>query len=347
MSDLRHSAEQAAIAHERRAVDRLRRLADVDPNTSLPDLAAALHRLGSRVRWTDPYEAVDLYKEATDILRGLADAETEKNLLSLSRSLAALGDAMLWIARCSDAVEALNEAAEICRRLAGDRPDQYIDELDSRIHTLHIALRAGRRFDEAVGVAREAVARQRQSGSQPGLAHSLRRLCSALCAAGDFEQALEAARESVAILQAIAEDNSSLDDVGGSLHELGYVLALMGRLETFQAIGELVAVRLKLLERAKLKEQLTSLAAESFFIAEFPAHLVIRNVIRLAQRVADSSAWVVFPQGTRERIQPLLEWRPRDSWWGMCEARPPGWDPRRPVRGPSLRFWRWLGVLEI
>src|SRR3954467_38890 len=96
-----------------------RRLAQIDPDAFLHDLAMSLNNLGSYFAVLDSQEeALSAAEEAVTIRRRLAQANPDVHLPDLSRSLLRYAMVCAVIdSNLSEALSATNEAIAICEQL--------------------------------------------------------------------------------------------------------------------------------------------------------------------------------------------------------------------------------------
>ncbi|MGV9976164.1 tetratricopeptide repeat protein, partial [Micromonospora wenchangensis] len=110
--------QQQALAPAVEAVRILRRLADTNPDTYLPDLAMSLNNLGNRLSELGRREQALTHTEtATDIYRRLADTNPDTYLPNLAASLNNLGNRLSELGRREQALTHTETATDIYRRL--------------------------------------------------------------------------------------------------------------------------------------------------------------------------------------------------------------------------------------
>ncbi|MEN6337701.1 MAG: tetratricopeptide repeat protein [Phycisphaerales bacterium] len=147
-------------------------------------------------------------------------------LLELATDSASLG-------RREEASKAAQEALDIYRRLAKDRPDAFLPELAWSLNNLGDMLRDLGRREEALKAEQEALdirrrlAKDRPDAFLPDLAMSLNNLGNMLSDLGRREEALKAAQEGLDIYRRLANDrpDAFLPDLATSLRTLGRCLA--------------------------------------------------------------------------------------------------------------------------
>lgn len=178
-----------------------------------PDLAAALHRLGSALRQSGRHdEAADALSEALALRRQIAARRTNPETESLlAATLDALGAARSFQDRLDDALALFRESVSIRRRLAADNPEKYGPAFARTLHNLGEQLRELELHDEAVATHGEAlpILRARAaSGTQDAwadLARALAFRADSLRCAGRAEESLSDFDEAVAELRELAE----------------------------------------------------------------------------------------------------------------------------------------------
>jgi tetratricopeptide (TPR) repeat protein len=177
-----------------------------------------------------------------------ARAERARLLNNLSNRLADLG-------RREDALEAIEQAVDIRRKLADARPDAFLPKLAMSLNNLSVSLAdLGRREDalEAIEQAVDAyrkLADARPDAFLPDLARSLNNLSVHLADLGRREDALVAIEQAVDIRRKLADarPDAFLPDLAMSLNNLSTSLADLGRREdALVAIEQAVDIRRKL-----------------------------------------------------------------------------------------------------
>ena len=206
---------ELALASADEAVSTLRLAAgDLGPEAAAP-LAEAL-------AWITPLLvaagrkalASDLGRSGLDLMRMLPP-ESRAGLGTAHAALAAIvGELQAAAGEESEGLAATEEAAAVYRTLATTEPAAYGPTLAATLQTLARRLAAGKRTDDALAAAREAVDLRRQtSGHAAGdgradvawsraadLAAALTTLANMAAVAGDHETALAASAEALATL---------------------------------------------------------------------------------------------------------------------------------------------------
>jgi tetratricopeptide (TPR) repeat protein len=166
-----------------------------------------------------------------------------------ARVLNRLGFALSEMGRREEALQAAQEAVEIRRQLAAQRPDAFLPDLANSLNNLGVMLSEMGRRAEALQATQEAVEIRRQLAAQrpdaflPYLAMSLHNLGAMLSEMGRRAEALEATQEAVDLYRRLAAQHPDafLPYLAGSLHNLGAMLSEMGRrAEALQATQEAV-----------------------------------------------------------------------------------------------------------
>lgn len=232
-----------AVAPAEQAVALYRQLADADPRTYLPNLAASLHNLGKfltdRGRRDDGLaqivKAVALYRRLVDI--------DPAALPLLAMSLNSAGVALAELGRDQEAVAPTVEAVAIQRRLIDADPSAGLSGLAQSLANLGIRLSHQGHKPDALEATREAVELYRRlvdinpAAHLPGLANSLNGLGTRLSELGRQEEALDPATEAVELYRRLVDTNlaAHLPDLAWSLNTLGNRLSALGRQE--EALG--------------------------------------------------------------------------------------------------------------
>jgi tetratricopeptide (TPR) repeat protein len=193
------------------------------------ELAAEIERLS-------PSKTVSLSEAAmwaTRCLLDNLDADVNNNavLAKRARLLSILGSRLSDLGRWEEALAAVQEAVDIIRRLAKDRPDAYLPDLAMILNNLSSSLGDLGRQEEALAAIQEAVdirrrlAKGRPDVFLPDLAGSLNTLGCRLGDLGRRKEALAVAQEAVDITRRLAKDRpvAFLPDLARSLGMLGSI----------------------------------------------------------------------------------------------------------------------------
>lgn len=193
------------------AVRRYRELAEAEPGTPSPGLAAALDSL-SRSRYGEDRmaEAVALAQECVELNRRLAAADPKAHTRHLASALAYLGH-LCTVTGQESGPAAIEESISLSRVLAAANPQAHLEALAQALHEQSGALAEAGRFEAALAPQQESTAIWRQlAQAEPQtyprlLASSLDALANRLADADCFAEALAAAQESVDLLRPLAE----------------------------------------------------------------------------------------------------------------------------------------------
>jgi tetratricopeptide (TPR) repeat protein len=185
------------------------------------------------------------------------EATDEAGLKELARLANNLGKMLSDLGQREPALAASQEAVDIRRQLAAERPDAFLPVLATSLNNLGNRLSdLGRRepaFDatqEAVDIRRQ-LAVERPDAFLPDFAMSLNNLGKMLSDLGRREPALDATQEAVDIRRQLAAErpDAFLPDLATSLNNLGNMLSDLGRREpALDATQEAVDIRRQLAE---------------------------------------------------------------------------------------------------
>jgi len=209
---------------------------------------------------------------ATDrLLRKIAsETPDEEALIESARLLNNLGLRLSDLGRREDALQATQQAVDIRRTLAQQRPDAFLPDLAMSLNNLGAMLSDLGRREDALQATQEAVdiyrtlAQQRPDAFLPDLAMSLNNLGNRLSELGRREDALQATQEAVDIRRTLAQQrpDAFLPDLAGSLNNLGNSFSELGRREdALQATQEAVEIY------GKLAEQVPAAFGRNFIIS--------------------------------------------------------------------------------
>ena len=254
--------EVAVWASERR----LRELPESSDDEKVrQERAQLLNNLGSDLGDAGRREdALAATQEAVDIRRKLAAERPDAflpglamslNNPNLAASLNNLGKMLSELGRREDALAATEEAADLYRKLAAERPDAFLPDLAMSLNNLGSDLSGAGRRDDALAATQKAadvyrkLAAERPDAFLPYLAGSLNNLGKMLSDLGRPEDALAAAQEAAGIYRQLAAErpDAFLPNLATSLNNLGKMLSDLGRPEdALAATQEAVEIRRKL-----------------------------------------------------------------------------------------------------
>ncbi|AEM88595.1 tetratricopeptide repeat protein [Streptomyces violaceusniger] len=229
-------------------IDALNHITD-NPTTPPAHLQYLAERLPHTSYNLAPY-AAHLTQHLTEHHRTHAHRDPT-HLPDFASSLNDLSNRLGDLGRWEEALKAIEEAVEIRRGLARDRPDAFRPELAMSLNNLAVRLGKLGRWEEALKAIEEAVqvyrglARDRPDAFRPELAMSLNNLAVRLGKLGRQEEALKAIEEAVQVYRGLARDRPDAfrPELAMSLNNLAVRLGKLGRQEeALKAIEEAVQV---------------------------------------------------------------------------------------------------------
>ncbi|MEV6151052.1 tetratricopeptide repeat protein [Nonomuraea sp. NPDC052129] len=221
---------RGALETSREAVKLYRRLAEVQPEAYLSNLANSLNNLGTRLSAVgDIRNALEAYWEAVELYRQLHQANPMAHLPGFTLSLNNLATQLWEVGDKRRAVELIREVVESYRQLAGAEATAHLPNLAMSLNNLGNLSSGIGDIRRAVKSVRESVELYRQlaevepEAHLPSLAMSLSNLGGCLSEVGDIREALEAVQEAVNIRRRLAEaePKAYLADLARSLTSLG------------------------------------------------------------------------------------------------------------------------------
>jgi tetratricopeptide (TPR) repeat protein len=179
-------------------------------------------------------------------IKSLPDVQSEEGRARLAKEQANYGVALSHLGKREAALAATQEAVEIYRTLAAERPDAFLPYLATSLNNLGGTLTHLGKREAALAVTQEAVAiRRTLAAARPeaalaDLALSLSSMGAALTQLGKREAALAATQEAVEIYRALAarRPNVFLPALAGALDNLGISLVEVGNGEAALAATE-------------------------------------------------------------------------------------------------------------
>ncbi|KAF8342543.1 hypothetical protein F5887DRAFT_350425 [Amanita rubescens] len=180
-----------------------------------------------------------------------------QDMVRIAMSLNGLSHHLSRLGRWEEALEIIEEAVSIFRKLAADRPDAFLPDLAHSLNTLSNRLSGLGRREESLQMIEESVsvsihrklAADRPDAFLPDLAHSLNTLSNCLSDLGRWEQVPEIIEEAMSIFRKLAADrpDAFLPDLARSLNTLSNRLSDLGRWEqTLEIIEEAMSIFRKL-----------------------------------------------------------------------------------------------------
>ena len=236
-------------------------------------------------------------------------------------SLNNLGNRLSALGRREDALAAAQEATDLYRRLAAERPDAFRPDLAASLNNLGNMLSDLGRREDALAAAQEAtdlyrrLAAERPDAFRPDLAMSLNNLGNRLSDLGRREDALAAAQEAVDIRRRLAAERPDAfrPDLAGSLNNLGNRLSDLGRREDALAAAQEAVMTLSplFLRLPQAYAQWMSVMARQYLercesSGVEPDAALLDPIAEAFQKLeAASDARPFDHRLTRERIRPL------------------------------------------
>ncbi|WP_164518185.1 tetratricopeptide repeat protein [Pseudoalteromonas rubra] len=247
---------EAALASATEAVEHYSALAEIRPDTFLPDLAMSLNNLANRQSELGQREAaLASATEAVEHYRAQALVRPDAFLPNLAASLNNLANRQSELGQREAALASATEAVELRRKLAQARPDAFFPDLAGSLNNLASFLSELGQREAALASATEAVehyraqAQVRPDAFLPDLAISLNNLASFLSDLGQREAALASATEAVELRRKLAQarPDAFLPNLAASLNNLANRQSELGQREAALASAtEAVELRRKL-----------------------------------------------------------------------------------------------------
>ena len=214
---LDYSAQNDFTAAEnqyRKALEIRRKLAQMNPDDYLPDLAQICNNLAILLGSTNAFkDAEKLYREALKICRNLSEEDPDAYLPVLATNCNNLAVLYCNTGSFKEAEELYREALKIYRDLVEKNPDAYLPSLAASCNNLAALLRDTGSFKEAKELYRETLKIYRDLVEKnpdvylPDLAISCSGLAILLRNTGSFKEAEELHREALRIHRELAEKN--------------------------------------------------------------------------------------------------------------------------------------------
>ena len=196
-----------------------------------------------------PSETVALRDMNLDLTTRLLQLDSEASPAIRARRLNNLAIHLSELGQREEALKAAQEAVELRRQLAQQRPDAFKPYLAASLNNLANKLSELGQPEKALQAAQESVelysqlAQQRPDAFNPDLAMSLNNLANMLSELGQREKALQAAQESVELYSQLAQQRPDAfnPDLAMSLNNLANMLSELGQREkALQAAQESV-----------------------------------------------------------------------------------------------------------
>jgi tetratricopeptide (TPR) repeat protein len=187
--------------------ERLRPLADANPDTNAPRLAGILNNLSIRLSAAGRHpEALIAIEESVATYRPLADASPAAHGPELAKALNTHSNRLAAAGRHPEALTAIEESVATWRPLADADPAAHAPSLAGSLNNHSVRLSNADRHNEALIAIEESVATYRPladaspAAHGPELAKALGNLADCLSKAGREEEMESVRRETVALL---------------------------------------------------------------------------------------------------------------------------------------------------
>ncbi|MFR7800443.1 MAG: tetratricopeptide repeat protein, partial [Faecalibacterium prausnitzii] len=260
---LDYSAQNDFTAAEnqyRKALEIRRKLAQMNPDDYLPDLALICNNLAILLGSTNAFkDAEKLYREALKIYRNLSEEDPDAYLPVLATNCNNLAVLYCNTGSFKEAEELYREALKIYRDLVEKNPDVYLPSLAASCNNLATLLYNTGSFKEAEELSRETLKIYRDLVEKnpdaylPSLAASCNNLATLLRDTGSFKEAKELYRETLKIYRDLVEKNPDvyLPDLAISCSGLAILLRNTGSFkEAKKLYREALKIRRELAEKS-------------------------------------------------------------------------------------------------
>ena len=260
---LDYSAQNDFTAAEnqyRKALEIRRKLAQMNPDDYLPDLALICNNLAILLGSTNAFkDAEKLYREALKIYRNLSEEDPDAYLPVLATNCNNLAVLYCNTGSFKEAEELYREALKSRRELTEENPDTYLPDLAGSCNDLAGLLYDTGSFKEAEELHRESLKIRRELAEKnpdaylPSLAASCNNLAALLRDTGSFKEAKKLYREALKIRRELAEKSPDayLPDLAISCSGLAILLRNTGSFkEAKKLYREALKIRRELAEKS-------------------------------------------------------------------------------------------------
>jgi tetratricopeptide (TPR) repeat protein len=233
-----------------------RKLAEANPDTYMPHVAATLNNLANLFSETQRMsQAEEAYAEALAAYRKLAEANPDAFLADVAMTLTNLGLLYRDTQRISQAEESYADALAIRRNLAQANPNAYLPDVASTLNNFGLLYATTQRMTQAEEAYAEALAIRRSLAQAnpdaylPYVANTLNNLAVLYSDTQRIGQAEDAHDEAIAIRRKLAQANPDayLPDVATTLNNLAILYRATQRMsEAERAYAEALAAYRKL-----------------------------------------------------------------------------------------------------
>ncbi len=260
---------EKARRHYEEVLQTLRELAQQNPETYLPKVAASLNNLGNLLRDTnDLKQAQDYYEEALQIRRELREKNPEAYKPNVATTLNNLGNLLSNTNNLKQAKDYYEEALQIRRELMEKNPEAYkpyvattLNNLGNLLSNTNNPKQAKDYYEEALQIYRELM-KKNPEAYKPYIAKTLNNLGNLLRHTNDLKQAQNYYEEGLQICRELMEKNPEAykPDVATSLNNLGVLLCDTNDLKKAQDYYEEALQILRELAKKNLEAYLPDVA---------------------------------------------------------------------------------------
>ena len=236
-----------ARSHYEVALQALRSLAEHDPETYTPEVAATLNNLGALLSDTNEFEQSQTYfEEALQIRRSLSARNPEAYTPDVAMTLNNLGNLLSDIHKFEQSQTYFEEALQLYRSLASRNPEAYTPDVAMTLNNLGALLsdtnefeQSQTYFEEALQIRRSLSARNPEAYT-PAVAMTLNNLGALLRRTHKFEQSQTYFEEALQICRSLASRNPEVytPAVAMTLNNLGILLSDTNEFEQSQTYFE-------------------------------------------------------------------------------------------------------------
>ena len=236
-----------ARSHYEVALQALRSLAEHDPETYTPEVAATLNNLGALLSDTNEFEQSQTYfEEALQIRRSLSARNPEAYTPDVAMTLNNLGNLLSDIHKFEQSQTYFEEALQLYRSLASRNPEAYTPDVAMTLNNLGILLRRTHKFEQSQTYYEEALQIRRSLSARnpeaytPAVAMTLNNLGALLRRTHKFEQSQTYFEEALQICRSLASRNPEVytPAVAMTLNNLGILLSDTNEFEQSQTYFE-------------------------------------------------------------------------------------------------------------
>ncbi len=221
----------------REAIDIYRRLWVLDSQNYGPGLALATYNMAATLLEIGrPAEASPYATGAVELFAALVSSGDARYGLELASSLNAAADISLRVGHPQEAARQSQQSADLLRQLSESNADRHMRALPFVLRTVSLAQTELGDHEAALAAMQEGldVARRlayRDQRFLPDLAQALQGQSNCLCRLGRNEEAVDASREAVALLRALAHEDpiAFRDSLAAALNNLSVPLRRVGR----------------------------------------------------------------------------------------------------------------------